>query len=139
MFNARSRARSWALTLLYGWELSGDASPLAFLDKAMERRRMSPRYRPYVDRLIEVVERHRSDIDALITIHAANWRLERLDTIDRNILRIGIAELRWIDDVPPKVAIHEGVKLAMKYGGEDSPGFVNGVLDAVFKEPEIEA
>jgi len=136
MVNARSRARSWALTLLYGWEASGDATPSDFVERAMERRRMSPRYRPYVDRLIDVVERHRDEIDALISSYTANWRLERLDAIDRNILRIGIAELRWIDDVPPKVAIHEGVKLARKYGGEDSPGFVNGVLDAVFKKRE---
>ncbi len=139
MLNARSRARSWALTLLYGWELNDDLSPTEFVERAMERRRMSPRYRPYVDLLIEVVEKRRPEIDELISRYASNWRIERLDAIDRNILRIGIAELRWIDDVPPKVAIHEGVKLATKYGGEDSPGFVNGVLDAVFKEPEIEA
>ncbi len=135
MVSARTRARSWALTLLYGWEASGADTPRGFFAEAMERRRMSPRYRPYVARLIEVVERHQTEIDALISTHAANWRLERLDAIDRNILRIGIAELRWIDDVPPKVAIHESVRLATKYGGEDSPGFVNGVLDAVFKEP----
>ncbi|MDX1579649.1 MAG: transcription antitermination factor NusB, partial [Gemmatimonadota bacterium] len=50
-----------------------------------------------------------------------------------------IAELRWIEDVPPKVAIHEAVKLATKYGGDESPRFVNGVLDAVYRGQETEA
>ena len=94
---------------------------------------MARRYRPYVDRLLAEVEAHLPEIDRVIADTAANWRVERLDAIDRNILRLGIVELRWMEDVPPKVAIHEAVKLAMKYGGKESPRFVNGVLDAIFK------
>jgi len=97
---------------------------------------MSVRYRPYAMMLLATVEGHLSEIDSLIGDHAANWRLDRLDAIDRNILRLGIAELRWGVDIPPKVAIHEAVKLATRYGGAQSAGFVNGVLDAVFKQAE---
>ena len=139
MRHVRSRARSWALSLLYGWELAGTETPAVFASAALEHRKMAPRYRPYVDRLLETVGEHLEEIDATITRHASNWRLDRLDAIDRNILRIGIAELRWLADVPPKVAIHEGLKLAQKYGGEDSPAFVNGILDAAFKEARPEA
>ncbi len=101
-------------------------------------RNMARRYRPHVDCLLETVTSHCAEIDDLIAHHASNWRIERLNVIDRNILRIGIAELRWIADVPPKVAIHEALKLAKKYGSDESPRFVNGVLDAVFKAGEDE-
>ncbi|MFV1987368.1 MAG: transcription antitermination factor NusB [Gemmatimonadota bacterium] len=133
--HARSRSRSWALTLLYGWELSeGDASPTEFAIEALTRRRMAPRYRAYAMTLLETVEGHQAEIDRIMTEHAANWRLDRIGVIDRNILRIGISELRWPDNVPPKVAIHEAVRLATRYGGAESTRFVNGVLDAVYKE-----
>ncbi len=62
-----------------------------------------------------------------------NWRLERLSAIDRAVLRIGAVELMWMDDVPPKVAIQEAIRLAEAYGGDESPRFVNGVLDALYK------
>ena len=68
-----------------------------------------------------------------------NWRLDRLATVDRNILRIGAAELRFVKEVPAKVAIHEAIRLAEKYGSADSPGFVNGVLDAVHREPSAQS
>lgn len=131
--HARSRARSWALQLLYGWELQGQGAPTEHAREALAHRRISPRYRPYAERLIALVETHLEEIDAAIQRHAANWRLERLGAIDRNILRLAIAELRWGADVPGRVAIQEAVRLAARYGGQDSPGFVNGVLDAVFK------
>jgi len=95
---------------------------------------MASRYRPYAMTLLSTVEEHLSEIDALIGEHAANWRLDRLDAIDRSILRLGISELRWGEGIPPKVAIHEAVKLATRYGGAQSTRFVNGVLDAVYKQ-----
>ena len=133
--NARSRARSWALNLLYGWELSdGSATPSAFAEEALTRRTIADRYRPYALELVGAVERDLGAIDDIIAEYAANWRVERIGVIDRNVLRIGIAELRFLDGVPPKVAIHEAVRLATRYGGAESPRFVNGVLDAVYRE-----
>jgi len=130
---ARSRARSWALQLLYGWELAGEGSPSEHAATALAHRLISDRYRPYAERLVGIVEAHLPEIDADIERYADNWRLERLGVIERNVLRLGIAELRWGDDVPPPVAIQESVRLAARYGGADSPGFVNGVLDAVYR------
>jgi N utilization substance protein B len=95
---------------------------------------MAARYRPYAMMLIGTIETHQKGIDRIIAEYAANWRVERIGVIDRNILRLGVAELRFVDDVPPKVAIHEAVRLATRYGGAESARFVNGVLDAVFKE-----
>jgi N utilization substance protein B len=134
--HVHSRSRSWTLHLLYGWELTGTGKPLKYAREALARRRIKDRYRPHMNRLLRTVGSNLKRIDELITQHALHWKIERMDAIDRNILRIGIAELHWFDDVPAKVAIHEAVKLAGMYGGKDSPRFVNGVLDAVFKEME---
>lgn len=138
MSHVRSRSRSWALTLLYGWDVTGAGSLAEYAEEALSRRRMARRYRPYVDALLETVSEHLEEIDGVIGEQTANWRLERLDVIDRNILRLGIAELRWLPDVPPKVAIHEALQLAERYGSDESPRFVNGVLDAVFKDVPVD-
>ena len=131
----RSRARSWALHLLYAWDLGQkDVGPAKYAEEMLTRRRMAPRYRPYSRELLRTVEAHLPEIDALIAEYAANWRLERIDVIDRNVLRLGVAELHWSEDVPPKVAIHEAVKLATRYGSASSSSFVNGVLDGIYKQ-----
>ena len=130
--NPRSRARSWALQILYAWDVSGAEEDLAdFAERALGRRTISPRYRPYSVELIEALSRQFPAVDAKIRDHLSNWRLERLTAIDRSILRLATAELMVMRDVPPKVAIHEAIRLAERYGTEESPRFVNGVLDAV--------
>jgi N utilization substance protein B len=133
--HVRTRARSWALQVLYAWDVSGEGRGLLeYSAGALEHRRVSDRYRPYLDRLLAVAERHGSTIDATLQAHMPNWRLERLSAVDRNILRIGVSELLFVDEVPGKVAIHEAIRLAEKYGGKESPRFVNGVLDAVYQD-----
>ncbi len=86
--------------------------------------------------LVEGVEKHRDEIDALITKYAPEWPLEQITIVDRNILRIGIIELKYAPDIPPKVAINEAIELAKGFGGESSGKFVNGVLGAIFKDIE---
>ncbi len=87
--------------------------------------------RPYAVELLEGVYHERLKIDAVISRHASNWRLERIDMTDRNILRIAVFEMMYQDDVPPEVAINEAVEIAKRFCADDSPSFVNGVLDAV--------
>lgn len=117
--------------------MSGRGRPAAYGRQALRRRRIAARYRPYVERLLEVVDEHLEEIDAMLAATMPNWRLERLAAIDRNVLRIGVAELRHVSDVPGKVAITEAVRLAEKYGSEESPRFVNGVLDAVYRDAQV--
>lgn len=132
MANPRSRSRGWALQVLYAWEQGPTAESLReSADHTLSTRRVNPRYVPYLDRLLAWIGDHGEEIDATISAHLHNWRLERLNAIDRNILRIGVAELLHADDVPAPVAIHEALQLATRYGTEKSVGFVNGVLDAV--------
>lgn len=136
-FQARSRARAWFLQLLYAWEMSERASLREYADAALTHRRMSSRYRPYLDVLVARLDEHLEEIDGLLQDHIPNWRLERLAAIDRNILRLGVVELRYVEEVPGKVAITEAIQLAERYGSDDSGAFVNGVLDSVYGEAAI--
>jgi transcription antitermination protein NusB len=74
---------------------------------------------------------NRDQIDALINGASENWRISRMATVDRNILRLSVYELVYLDDIPPSVTINEAVEIAKRYGSEDSPSFVNGILDKI--------
>ena len=87
--------------------------------------------RPYAVELLEGVYAKREEVDAAISQHASNWRLERIDVTDRNILRIAVYEMIHCEDVPPEVAINEAVEIAKRFCVNESPAFVNGILDAV--------
>ncbi|MEN8375470.1 MAG: transcription antitermination factor NusB [Gemmatimonadota bacterium] len=129
----RSRARGWALQALYAADLRGEDRPSAVLDDFLRSRRVGPSRRPYLRWLVETVEEHRDDLDERIRGALTNWRLERLSAIDRNVLRIGAAELEHAADVPPRVAIQEAIRLAERYGTSESARFVNGVMDALYR------
>ena len=75
----------------------------------------------------------REGLDGAIQESLTNWRLERLSVIDRNILRLAAAEMLHMEDIPPRVAIQEAISLAERYGTDQSPRFVNGVLDALMR------
>jgi N utilization substance protein B len=132
--NPRSRARSWVLQVMYGWDMAGDGGVREWARQALHGRNVSTRYRPYIDQLLRSLDDQLADCDALIEASMPNWRLDRLAAIDRNILRVATVEMMAVHDVPHRVAIHEAIRLAERYGSDDSPSFVNGVLDAVGRE-----
>ena len=133
----RHRARAWLLQIHYRWEsASFDGSLRDALVDTVATRRVSPRRLPYIRSVLTLLEEHLGEVDAKVSSALDNWRLERVGKIDRAILRIGAVEILYIEEVPPKVSIQEAIQLAEAYGGEDSPGFVNGVLDALFKGHE---
>ena len=88
----------------------------------------------YTRVLLSGIERERDAIDKLIKDASDNWRLDRITYVDINILRLGIYEMLYSADVPPKVAIDEAIEIGKKYGNEDSQDFINGVLDRVLKD-----
>lgn len=88
----------------------------------------------YVREVLAGIERHQVELDELIGSHTRGWRLERLHSVDRNLLRLAIFELLYRPDVPPQVVIDEAVELAKKYGSEQSSRFVNGMLDGIWRE-----
>jgi transcription antitermination protein NusB len=87
--------------------------------------------REFCDRLVRGTWEHRDEIDTLIRHHSQAWRIERMATVDRNVLRLGVYELRFGGEVPTAVAIDEAIELAKEYGADGSAAFVNGVLDRV--------
>jgi N utilization substance protein B len=128
----RHKARRWTLQILYAWEVrdrEGSLDDLA--QEFFERRRIASPTREYAETLIGSLSQNLAEIDAALEGSAQNWDPERMSIIDRNILRIAIAELLYVSEVPWKVTIDEAVTLASRYGGADSPRFVNGVLDAL--------
>ena len=132
----RSRARAWAIQVLYRWESAGGGETIAqALEKVLKTRRVASRRIEYIQLVLETLQDHLPDVDRALQGALENWRLDRLSVMDRSILRVAATELLFLEEIPPKVSIQEGIHLAEAYGGKDSPRFVNGVLDALFKRP----
>ena len=95
----------------------------------------------FLAKLVTGVNTRRDDIDNLIREFSTNWRLERMAVVDRNILRLATFELVHLPEIPRKVCINEAIEVAKRYGGDDSPSFINGILDRIALEirgPETE-
>jgi transcription antitermination protein NusB len=130
MLRAETKCRARALQLLYAWELLGEP-PVPMVATGLSRLTgPEPRILGRAEELAAGVVRDVRALDAEAERASDNWRLNRMAVVERNILRLGILELRR-GDVPPKVAIDEAVRLAHWFGGARSPGFVNGVLDGI--------
>ena len=126
----RSRSRQIALEALYQIDLVGaDSQDLAADYTSI--RSSDPVVSGFARQLVEGVVQHRQELDRLLSEAADNWRLDRMAVLDRNIMRIAVFELLYIDDIPPKVSINEAIELAKRYGVAESGQFVNGVLDRI--------
>jgi len=122
---ARSKARKRALDILFEAEQRG----LPVLELLSERQSLGETPVPqYAAELVRGVATHQPEIDNLISENAVDWTLERMPAVDRNVLRLGVYELLWADDVPDGVAISEAVLLAQDLSTDASPAFVNGLL-----------
>lgn len=134
----RHLSRSIVLQSLFEWDFM-KLSPAA-ADAALERNaaEFAPGLgdQPFMLKLLRTTIEKSSQIDAIIEKAAPDWPLEKIANVDRQILRIGLAELLFADkaEVPAKVAINEAIELAKSFGGDTSGRFVNGVLGAVYKE-----
>ena len=135
----RTLARDAALKILYQAELTKrEVEPTAVKFWGYEQTEpVDTEVREFAHRIIVGVEKERDKIDEKISSYATNWQLKRMAVIDRNILRIGVFELLYASDIPPKVTINEAVELAKRYGDLDSSKFVNGILDKVHKSEVI--
>ena len=122
---ARSKARKRALDILF----EAEQRRLPVLELLSERQSLGETPVPeYAAELVRGVASHQPEIDNLISENAVDWTLERMPAVDRNVLRLGVYELLWADDVPDGVAISEAVLLAQDLSTDASPGFVNGLL-----------
>jgi len=140
----RHLARSIAMQALFEWDFRGqptDSLP-TIMDRDLKEFGPGLEETEFAKKIIDDVFANIKDIDSIITQYAPQWPIEQITIIDRNVLRIGIYELKFNKQVPPKVAINEAIELAKNFGGPSSGRFVNGVLGAIYKEmaePETSA
>ena len=134
---SRRRAREFALQMLYQQEVTRD--PGRDVERSFwDAHDAAAEARTFAGRLFGESLEARSRIDALIRRHCDNWRLERISAVDRNVLRMGVAEFLFLD-TPKVVVISEAIEIARRFGTERSADFVNGTLDAIRKELEGES
>ncbi len=126
--SARGKARKRAVDILFEAELR----ERGVLETLAERITVNdPPVGDYTKTLVEGVAEHRTRIDELLATYSVNWPLDRMPAVDRNVLRVGVWELLFADDVPDAVAVSEAVALARDLSTDDSPGFVNGLLGRI--------
>jgi transcription antitermination protein NusB len=128
----RRRAREAAIQVLYRNDLVNEDFNKT-VPETIQRQNLNPEATEYFSRLVKSTFEHLAEIDQCIQNHLKSWTLDRLTTIDRSVLRIACCELLFFPDIPPKVSINEAVDIAKKYSDDESGRFVNGVLDAVYK------
>jgi N utilization substance protein B len=127
---ARSKARKRAVDLLYEADLRG-TDPVTTLAERVAL--ADPPVNDYTIELVEGVSQWREEIDKILREYAEGWTVERMPGVDRAVLRLGVYELLWREDVPDAVAIDEAVELAKSLSTDESPRFINGVLGHVLK------
>jgi len=129
----RRKLREYAVQILYGSDfMQLDASAALSTHKAHFADDAGDD--GFLTSVIGGIADHRESIDGLIRQFSTNWRLERMAIVDRNILRMATYELLHLTEIPRKVSINEAIEVAKKYGGDDSPSFINGILDRIALE-----
>ncbi len=134
----RTRAREYALQVLYQMDITRDDSNAALENfwQAHTDEEIAQELKDFTSELVKGVADNLEVIDKKISHYAANWKLERMAVVDRNVMRMSCLELLFREDIPPKVSINEAVDLAKKYSGPEAGKFVNAILDKVKSEKD---
>ena len=129
----RRDIRIKVMQILYAHEISGE--PIEQLVASLsEDVAADEANSKFVEQLVYKVLAHKSELDKLITDRMEHWEFDRIAVIDKVLLRLGITELLYFEDIPPKVSINEAIEIAKKYSTEKSGNFINGILDNFLRE-----
>jgi transcription antitermination protein NusB len=131
---SRRLARELAFVVLFQTDMGRHPWPEVLKRTLAENDDLPELSQAFLEELVRQAGENLVEIDAAISRHAQDWKLERMASTDRNILRIAAAELLHGKDVPPGVAINEAVELAKRYGDEESGKFINGILGSIARE-----
>jgi N utilization substance protein B len=131
---ARSKARKRAVDVLYESDLRGVDAVSTLRDRVALA---DPPVNEFTVELVEGAGSHRARIDEILASYAEGWTIDRMPGVDRAVLRLGVYELLWRDDVPDAVVIDEAVELAKSLSTDESPRFVNGVLARVLRDRAV--
>jgi N utilization substance protein B len=129
----RRKSREYALQVLFQLNITKQGAIKA-LSLFQEHFSSDGEADEFLKRLVLGVLEHRQELDRLIEQYSENWRLDRINIIERNILRMALFELLYCEEIPPKVTINEAIDLGKRYGSGDSGGFINGILDRIQNE-----
>lgn len=130
----RSEARDAAFTQVFQMNLHSDDMD-AMLDELLKERPECETNLGYIHDIVDGVSKHGTEIEEIIKRNLkSSWSISRISKVSLSILKLAIFEMKYRDDVPQKVAINEAVELAKRYGDDDDPNFVNGLLASVYKE-----
>jgi transcription antitermination protein NusB len=131
---SRRKSRELAMQMLFQGDLGKQKPDEVELLFWASRDDVDDETRGFADDLHRLAVRREDEVDALITKHAQNWRLERMPVVDRNLLRVAVAEMIGFPKTPAAVVINEALEIARRYAAPESVQFLNGVLDAVGRE-----
>jgi N utilization substance protein B len=132
----RRKSRELALQMLFQADMSGQTPDDVRRTFWAERSEVDRDTRGFADDLFRIATERAKEIDPLIERHAEHWRMDRMATVDRNVLRAGVAEFLGFPKTPRPVIINEALEIARKFSSPESVQFINGVLDSVAKELE---
>ena len=133
MAENRKAGRELAFQILYHTDRIGSLTP-GEVDRYWRLHPADEDSKKFAERLVSVFLEKNGQINDLLTEASVSWSLERMDAVSRSILRLGVCEMYYLPDVPPAVTIDEAIRLAKRYGPENAPGFVNGILDRLHQE-----
>ena len=132
----RTQSRGYALQILYQIDVTGDPVSTV-LSRFWEDLKCPSEVRDFATQLVRGTSENLAEIDALIAEYSEHWEIDRMPTVDRNILRSAIYELLYRDDIPRKVVINEAVEMAHRFSTPDSGKFINGILDKLMARRPI--
>jgi len=134
---SRRHARETALQVLYQLDMTGDSKDFQeIINNWASEFTVSEKSQEFTRQLVEGTLKHKDQIDARIATTAHEWTLDRMNTVDRNLMRLAVYEMLYGVGIPQRVILNEAIEIAKKFGGEDSARFVNGILDKLMDAGE---
>ena len=128
--STRRQARELAMQALFCMDMQKNSSPEMF-ERFCDNFYPSPKPQPFFLQLVQGVLGAGDEINDLIEQFSMNWKLSRMSSVDRNVMRIAVYEMLYCDDIPPKVSFNEAVDVGKKFGTDESGAFINGILDSI--------
>jgi transcription antitermination protein NusB len=132
----RRKAREYALQMLFQWDITHDTIDQVATTFFQNQPDESTATVDFARQLVIGTVDHVEQIDEIIRRHAEHWRLDRMATVDRNLLRLAVYEFLYGKETPKTVVINEAIEIARRFSAQESPQFINGVLDSIKKELE---
>lgn len=128
---SRQLARETAFQMIFQMDVGDNPLEMAELtmDEALMEEKISKKECSYIMEVVKGVAEKKAECDAFITAHTKGWTIDRINRVEKNIIRLAWYEINYMPDIPFEVAVNEGIELAKKYGDDDAYSFVNGILD----------